>query len=125
MLPAIWIRGITVETVNNIIKRTRSFANRYCIECKSQDINYFDVVYIKGELFPFPYCKNCGLVQWNVIPGFHMSLEKLYDFYLQLADEFHFPEEKVLKDIQYIKKRKGDDGYSDDVAILKEIFGTA
>ncbi len=111
-----------METIKDIIKRMKSSGKRYCIECKSSDIDYFHKVYVKGELYPFPYCKNCGLVQWNVIPGFHLSLEKLYDFYLQLVDEFHFSEEKTVMDLEYIKKRKGDDGFSDDVAILREIF---
>lgn len=111
-----------METIKNIIKIIKPIGKRYCIECKSSDIDYVDIVYIEGEIFPFPYCKNCGLVQWNVIPGFHLSLEKLYDLYLQLAEEFHFSKEKVIGDLEYIKKRKGDEGYSDDVIILKEIF---
>jgi len=111
-----------VETINVITRRIKRIGNRCCIECKSSDINYFDRVFIKGELYSFPYCNNCGLVQWHVIPGFHLSLEKLYDLYLQMADEFHFPKEKILHDLEYIKKRKGDEGFSDDVVILKEIF---
>lgn len=111
-----------MKTIEDINKRIKLSGKRCCIECKSSDIDYFDLVYIEGEMFPFPYCKNCGLVQWNVIPGFHLSLEKLYDLYLKLADEFHFSKEKVIKDLEHIKKRKGDEGYSDDVVILKEIF---
>ncbi len=44
--------------------------------------------------------------------------------FIGMADEFNFPKEKVLQDLEHIKikKRKGDEGYSDDVVILKEIF---
>lgn len=108
--------------IYGIIKRIKAPGIRCCIECKSPDINYFDRVFIQGEIYSFPYCNNCGLVQWHVIPGFHLSLEKLYDIYLQIADELHFPKEKILQDLEYINKRKGDEGYSDDVAILKEIL---
>lgn len=88
------------------------------------DIEYFDRVYIEGELFSFPYCRHCGLVQWHVISGFHLSLEKLYELFLQLADELEIPYKKILCGLEYIKKTKGDSGFSDDVAILKEILGT-
>jgi hypothetical protein len=111
-----------VKTIEGIIKRINASGTRCCIECRSLDINYFDRVYIQGELYSFPYCNNCGLVQWHVIPGFHLSLEKLYDIYIQMADEFDFSKEKILQDLEHIKKRKGDEGYSDDVVILKEIF---
>lgn len=111
-----------MRTIEGIIKTIERSGIRCCAECKSSEIDYFDKVYIAGEMFPFPYCKSCGLVQWKVIPGFHLSLEKLYELYLQMADEFHFSKEKVMEDIEYIKKKKGDEGYSDDVTILKEIF---
>jgi len=112
-----------VETIKVIIRKAKPVGKRCCIECRSSDIEYFHRVYIEGEIFSFPYCRNCGLIQWNVISVFHLSLEKLYELYLQLVDQFQFPKEKILEDLEYIKQRKGEEGYSDDEAILKEIFG--
>jgi hypothetical protein len=106
-----------------LIDRVRKQGKRICIECKSTDIEYYDRVYVGGELFPFPYCKKCGLVQWHSMSGFHLTLEKLYELYLKLADEFGFSKEKTLLGLEYIKEKKGDKGYSDDVEILKDIFG--
>lgn len=95
---------------------------RSCIECRSSDLEYFDRVHILGELFSFPYCRHCGLVQWHVVSSFHLTLEKLYELFLKLADELELPQDKILAGLEYIKKKKGDDGYSDDVVILKEVF---
>jgi len=114
-----------VDTMRTIIDRIRQQGKRVCMECKSTDIDYYDRVYLEGELFSFPYCRKCGLVQWKVMTGFHLTLEKLYELYLKLADEFGLSKEKTLSDLEYIKKRKGDEGISDDVQILKEIFGDA
>lgn len=113
-----------METMKKIlIDLVRKKGKRICIECKSTDIEYYYRVYVGGELFPFPYCKKCGLVQWHSISGYHLTLEKLYELYMKLADEFGLPKEKTLSDLEYIKKRKGVEGYSNDVEILEEIFG--
>jgi hypothetical protein len=95
---------------------------RKCAECKSLDIEDFNRVYIEGKMFAFPYCRQCGLVQWNVVPSFHLTLEKLYELFLQLADELKLSNEKILTGLEHIKQRKSDEGYSDDVIILKEVF---
>ena len=109
------------NTLNQMVKDR---GTRCCIECGASDMEFFNRVYIEGELFPFPYCRHCGLVQWHVVSGFHLTLEKLYELYLQLADELGLSQEKILSGLEYIKKRKGDEGYSDDVVILKEVFET-
>ncbi len=107
---------------NLIRQRVKEHGHKICIECKSPDLDNFNQVYVKGEFFCFSYCKNCGLVQWHVVPGFHLSLEKLYELYLQLADEFGLSQEETLSGLEFIKLRKGDEGYSDDAEILREIF---
>ncbi|KCZ72163.1 hypothetical protein ANME2D_01567 [Candidatus Methanoperedens nitroreducens] len=106
-----------------LINRIREQGKKVCTECRSYDLEFYHQVYIEGELFSFPYCRQCGLVQWQVVSGFHLTLEKLYELYLRLADEFGLSKEKILLDLEYIKKRKGDEGYSDDVEILKDVFG--
>lgn len=112
-----------METMKKIlIDRVRKHGKRICMECKSTDIESYYLVYLAGELFPFPYCKKCGLVQWHSIAGYHLTLEKLYELYLKLADEFGFSKENTLLGLEYIKEKKGDKGYSDDVRILKDIF---
>lgn len=108
---------------NALIYQIREQGKKVCIECRSYDLEFYHRVYIEGELFSFPYCRQCGLVQWQVIPGFHLTLEKLYELYLRLADEFGLSKDKILSDLEYIKKRKGDEGYSDDVEILKDVLG--
>lgn len=119
------VRNI-VETMKQIlIDRVRKQGKRICIECKSTDIEYYDRVYIDRELFPFPYCKKCGLVQWHSMSGYHLTLEKLYELYMKLADEFGFSKEETLSGLEYIKENKGDKGYSDDVEILKTLFDVA
>ncbi len=105
-----------------LTRRVKDQGIRSCSECRSTDLEYFDRVYIEGELFSFPYCRQCGLVQWHVVAGFHLTLEKLYEVFLQLAEELGLSREKILAGLEYIKQRKGDEGYSDDVVILKEVF---
>lgn len=117
------MRGLIVDTITNrLIRQVKDEGKRNCIECRSPELEYFERVYIQGELFSFPYCKNCGLVQWHVVSGFHLSLEKLYELYLKLVENKGMSDTEILSDLEYIKKRKGDEGYSDDVVILKEIF---
>jgi hypothetical protein len=49
-----------VETMKKIlIDRVRKHGKRICMECKSTDIESYYLVYLAGELFPFPYCKKC------------------------------------------------------------------
>lgn len=112
-----------METMRQKLSQlVKEHGTRSCIECRSSDLEYFDRVYIQGEFFSFPYCKHCGLVQWHVVSSFHLTLEKLYELFLQLADELELPQDKILAGLEYIKNRKGDEGYSDDVVILKEVF---
>ncbi|MCL7413172.1 MAG: hypothetical protein M8353_06095 [ANME-2 cluster archaeon] len=114
------IVGTMRHDLNQLVKDK---GTRSCIECGSSELDHFNRVYIQGELFSFPYCRQCGLVQWHVVSCFHLTLEKLYDLFLQLADELELPEDKILVGLEYIRKRKGDEGYSNDVVILKEFFG--
>lgn len=105
-----------------LTQRVKDQGIRSCAECKSPDLEYFDRVFIEGAMFSFPYCRQCGLVQWHVMSSFHLTLEKLYELFLQLADELELSQEKTLAGLEHIKKRKCDEGYSDDVITLKEVF---
>ena len=112
-----------MSTINDLlIHHVKIHGTEICRECRSRDLDYYNRVYIKGETFPFPFCTNCGLIQWQIMPGFHLSLEKLYEMFIQLAEEFGMTWEETFSGLEFIKKRKGDEGYSDDVAILSEIF---
>jgi hypothetical protein len=114
---------ISAKNKTHILSRHVKYRGiRKCAECKSLDIEQFNRVYIEGKMFSFPYCKQCGLVQWNVVSSFHLTLEKLYEVFLQLADELKLSNEKILAGLEHIKQRKSDEGYSDDVIILKEVF---
>ncbi|KAB2946551.1 MAG: hypothetical protein MPEBLZ_03503 [Candidatus Methanoperedens nitroreducens] len=112
-----------MTTKKKLSDHIREHGTRMCIECRSHEIDTFHRIYITGELFSFPYCRQCGLVQWRIVPGYHLTLEKLYELYLKLADKFGLPKEKTLSGLEYIKKRKGEEGYSNDLEILEEIIG--
>ncbi|MBW6519280.1 MAG: hypothetical protein K0A89_12375 [ANME-2 cluster archaeon] len=105
-----------------LTRRVKDQGFRSCSECRSTELEYFGRVYIEGELFSFPYCRQCGLVQWHVVSGFHLTLEKLYEVFLQLAEELGLSRDGILAGLEHIKQRKGDEGYSDDVVILREVF---